>query len=76
MAGAGFLFAATACLDIDPYHESGRESTEDSKVLDSWRMSGRGGVSYLPGWSHILCLWSKLDDVLGPESLPGHLQMG
>lgn len=34
------------------------------------------GVSYLPGWSHIPCLRSKLEDVLGPESLPGYLQIG
>lgn len=34
------------------------------------------GVSYLPGWSHTPCLWSKLENVLGPESLLGHLQMG
>lgn len=34
------------------------------------------GVSYLPGWSHTLFPWLKLDDVLGPEFLLGHLQLG
>lgn len=50
--------------------EDGRLSTQRYLLHGGWL-----GVSYLPGWSYTPCPWPKLDDVLGPEYPPGHVQM-
>lgn len=68
VAGAGLLFAATACLDMKV--EESRLSTQRYLLHGGWL-----GVSYLPGWSYTPCPWPQLDDVLGPEYPPGHVQM-